>query len=105
MGNRISNVEPCGKMVLLKFLEVKQDLYIMKGSLLVSNEKATDVKKKVYAVVEKLGPDIDASTISFKVGDRVFYNDYDCKTFGDEDSTWGLTKVESIWAVYEEIEQ
>jgi co-chaperonin GroES (HSP10) len=103
MATKISNIEPHGKMVLLKFIEIKDtNLFVMKGSLLVQNEKATDVKKKVYAVVEKLGPDVGA--VTFKVGDRVFYNDYDCKMFGDEDTTWGLTKAESIFASYEENE-
>ncbi len=99
----ISNIEPCGKMVLLKFVEIKDtELFVMKGSLLVTNEKATDTKKKAYAVVDKIGP--DAENVTFKVGDRVFYNDYDCKMFGDDNTTWGLTKCDSIFASYEETE-
>ena len=101
MGNRITNIEPCGKMVLLKFNEVKEsNLYKMKGNVLVQNERATDEKKRMYATVEKIGPDV--TNITFKVGDRVFYNDYDCKVFGDEEVNYGLTKAESIYAVYEE---
>lgn len=102
MGSKISNIEPCGKMVVLKFIEIKDtDLFTMKNGLLISNPKATDEKKRVYATVFKIGPEV--SNITFKVGDRVFYNDYDCKVFGDDETTYGLCKAESIFAVYEEV--
>jgi co-chaperonin GroES (HSP10) len=80
MGSRITNIEPCGKMILLRFNEIKEkDMFKLKGTLLVPNEKSADEKKRVYATVEKIGPEVDLSTIIYKVGDRVFYNDYDIK--------------------------
>ena len=107
MGTKITEIEPCGKMVVLDFHEIKQkDMYTMDKAtkLLLPNAKAADEKKRVYATVYKIGPEVDPTTISFTVGDRVFYNDYDCKIFGDEFVTYGVTKVESIWATYKEDE-
>lgn len=103
MGSKITNIEPCGKMVLLKFNEIKEtDMFTLKGNVLVPNARAADEKRKVYATIEKIGPDVDKNLINFKIGDRVFYNDYDVKAFGDDDTTYALTKAESIYAVYEE---
>jgi co-chaperonin GroES (HSP10) len=69
--------------------------------LFIQNNKEKDNSKPVYyAIVEKIGPEVEK--ITFKVGDRVMYNDYDCKIFGDEVNTYGLTKAESVWAVYTE---
>lgn len=110
--SKISSVEPCGKMVLLKFCKVeeKEEMFVKgpSGILLPNGTVAGGAgpqqaqKSKFYAVVDKIGPDIKPEEITFKVGDRVFYNDYDCKAFGDDDTTYGLTKAESIWAVYHE---
>jgi len=113
---KISSVEPCGKMVLLKFYKVeeKEELFIAKGpsGILLPNGSVAGgtgpeqgaKKPRFYALVDKIGPELKPEELNFKVGDRVFYNDYDCKAFGDDDTTYGLTKAESIWAVYTEEE-
>ena len=104
MGNKITEIEPCGKMVVLLFHTIKDtNLFKMdKSGILMPNAKATDEKKRVYATIFKIGPDVDQTLINFKVGDRVFYNEYDFKAFGDEETTYGLTKADSIFAVYKE---
>jgi co-chaperonin GroES (HSP10) len=103
MGNKLKNIKPCGKMVLLKFYEVKQETFdVSKSGILTFNQNTNDEKKKYYALVEAIGPDVDLSAITFKVGDRVFYNDYDLKTFGDKENTYGMLKAENVWATYEE---
>ena len=100
---KLKNIEPCGEMVLLKFYEVKQETLIKtSGGIITFNKDAANEKKKYYALVEAIGPGVDKDKITYKVGDRVFYNDYDLKTFGDDDTTYGIIKSNNIWAVYTE---
>jgi co-chaperonin GroES (HSP10) len=101
----IQNVKPCGEMVLLEFHKVEDEIFKKnKGGILVYNEKK-DEKDKYYAIVKEIGPKVDRSTIDFKEGDKVFYNEYDCKVFGDDENTYGLLKASSIWAVYSEADK
>ena len=101
MGTKLKDIQPCGEMVLLKFYEVKKDIFKTNSSGIITfNQSANDEKQKYYALVEALGPDV--KNVTFKVGDRVFYNDYDLKTFGDDETTYGMLKASSIWATYTE---
>lgn len=102
MGSSITNIIPHGNMVLLRFHEVKErEMFVSSSSgILMPNAKAKDDKKKYYATVDKIGPGV--GEVGFKVGDRVFYNDYDCKVFGDDNTNYGLLKADSIFASYTE---
>ena len=103
MAKLLKNIKPCGEMVVIKFYEVKQEIFNRsEGGILTFNADTKDEKKKYYAVVETIGPDVDLNKITYKVGDRVFYNEYDCKTFGDNFNTYGILKASGIWATYEE---
>jgi hypothetical protein len=101
----MKNIVPHGNMVLLSFEKVigADDFLKKQGSLLIKNE--ADGKSKYRAKVSAIGEGIDTTKISWKIGDFVIYNDYDIKTLsppGDSDTVFGLAKVDSIWATYEE---
>lgn len=108
---RKNPIEVCGKMVLLRFDEVKRPEKSKKGIILPGGATSQCMAdqlnpKPIYrAYVAAIGPEVDLEKINFKVGDWVIYNDYDCKTFVidifDRDSKpWGITKTESIWGKY-----
>ena len=52
---KLKNIEPCGKMVLVKFFEVKQEVFeTSKTGILTFNQNQNNEKKKYYAIVEKI---------------------------------------------------
>lgn len=102
----IKEIEATGEYVILKMVVKEEgDMYKKnKSGLLVPNqdEPAQTSSGKLeldHALVYKIGPDVEKP--SFKVGDRVIFNDYDIKYVGSKENMFGITKAGSVMAVYE----
>lgn len=107
----IKTIEAKGNYVILKMhVKEKGEPYVQKKSGLYvpdegpsqpaggSNELELD-----HAEVYHISPDVDNPT--FSVGDRVIFNEYDIKYVGSKENMFGITKAESIMAVYEPEEE
>ena len=103
----IKDIKATGEFVVLKMVVKKQndDFKQKKSGLYVPNQPSEQTSTgggKIeldYAVVHEVGPNVEDD--SFKVGDRVIFNDYDIKYVGSEKNMYGITKAGSIMATYE----
>lgn len=103
----IKEIEATGEYVILKMVVKEEaDMYKKsKSGLLVPNQEnaATQTSSGKleldHALIHKIGPDVENP--SFKVGDRVIFNDYDIKYVGSKENMFGITKAGSVMAVYE----
>ena len=100
--SKIKNVRALGEMVVLKFVPVKKTNLTKNGLLLVKENE----KEEHEAIVDSIGPDVKDP--SFKVGDKVIFNNYDLMMVEEEDPEdaskvikKGFVKASSIWGIYE----
>lgn len=105
----MKNLIPRGDRVLIQYVEVGGSGELFKknksGILLPNGASASDTSKsgvKYEARIAAVGEKVDLSTVQWKIGDKVIFNEYDVMKLQDEDENiWGLTKAESIWATYD----
>ena len=118
MDDSAVGIKPINDRVLLKFIPIEvESLKKRKSGLYIpgSDENAAGqayggaMGKKHRAYVHAVGKDVDIEKQEFKIGDWVLFNNMDVMAIdmpdpGDPDSkiTYGLTKPESIWGIYEE---
>ncbi len=104
----IKTINAVGNHIVLKMV-VKEgggDMYTKsKSGLLVPNEEQptqTTSGGKLeldYALIHEIGPNVENPT--FKIGDKVIFNEYDIKYVGSKENMFGIVKDTSIMAVYE----
>lgn len=105
----IKEIDATGEYVVLKIVvkEEGDDMYKKnKSGLLIPNQDSAPTANTGsgklqldHALVYKIGPKVDDD--SFKVGDKVVFNDYDIKYVGSKENMFGITKASSIMATYE----
>jgi co-chaperonin GroES (HSP10) len=95
----MKDLKPCGNYVLLEFFEGKNSIENKtSGGLFLPNEK----KEPDYAVVLSVGDAVYLKNVEFKIGDKVFFNEYDAKKIQDFDTDrmFILVQVQNIMASY-----
>ena len=108
----IKDIKAIGNYVVLKMVVKEEDseMYKQKKSgLYVPNQQeespasvSTGKLELKHALVHDIGPDVENA--NFKIGDKVIFNEYDLKNVGSKENMFGITKAESIMAVYDEEE-
>lgn len=107
MASKINRAKPTNNYVLLRVEEVDVEPYDKRESgILVPNSEdggASSGKsgKKHKVFVEDVGPDVNLEEKGFNIGDEVVFNEYDAKTFGDDNQTYVLIQEHNIMASIE----
>jgi len=117
MDDSAKSIKPIGNMVLLRLVKVEKKPIESKSGLLISSENVATAGQTIggsfgtvyRAYIDSVGKDVDLSKYDFKIGDWVVFNNMDVMGIDLPDPEdplnirkFGLTKPESIWAVYEE---
>lgn len=105
----MKNLVPQNDRVLIKYIEVDSSGDMFKkdkrSGLILPNGQSSDISKsggKYEARVHSVGNNVDLSKFTWKVGDKIIFNEYDVMKIQDEDENiWGLTKPDSVWATYD----
>ena len=103
----IKHIEAKGNHVILKMhVKEKKEPYVQQKSGLYVPEEGmsqpaggNNELELDHAEVFHISENVENPT--FKVGDRVIFNEYDIKYVGSKENMFGITKAESIMAVYD----
>ena len=95
----MTGLKPCGRYVLLEFFKGEKVQKESSGGIVMPGF----VEKPDYAILRSVGEKVDLTKETFKLGDKIFFNEYDAKQIDDFDTErhFILTKAESIMASYE----
>lgn len=97
----MKNLTPHGEMVLIEFVEVPRDKDSFKANASGILVKTPEDEVKYQARILSVGDKVDLSAQTWKVGDIVIYNNYNCLKFGDKGGRlYGLIKEADVWASY-----
>jgi co-chaperonin GroES (HSP10) len=96
----MKNLRPCEDFVLLEFFEGKSVEKKTQGGIVLPN---TNTRTPDYAMLISVGENIDLRNKSYKIGDKIFFNEYDAKKIQDFDSDriFILVREKNIMAAYE----
>jgi len=93
----LKNLRAVGDRVLIKFVNFVVEEKTSGGIILPES-----AKEQKIAVIIGLGEKVPKSDVNWKVGDKVIFNDFDCKKLLDTDGIeYGLVKYDNVWAVFE----
>jgi co-chaperonin GroES (HSP10) len=93
---KIKNIKPVGKYVLIK-LHKETGEEVTKGGLVIVKPGEKNVL--AFATIEGIGNEV--VNASFKIGDKVVFNEFDLKKVDCQEGDFGLLKFESIIAIHE----
>lgn len=117
MDDNAVDIKPINDRVLLRFTPVEVEELKQRKSGLFIPGKDNDpgqayggaMGKKHRAYVHAVGKDVNMEEQEFNIGDWVLFNNMDVMAIdmpdpkdSTETITFGLTKPESIWGIYEE---
>lgn len=108
----MKNIQPLADMVLLELEEIKESAFNQTESgIFVPNQQKDPVKNpskiEYHARILKIGKKAEkiAEEREFKVGDYIYYNQYNAMKFSDnvgsEIKTYIIIKPEDVWGKYE----
>jgi co-chaperonin GroES (HSP10) len=95
----MKNLKPCGDYVLLEFFEGEsKEKKTNAGIVLPGSTREPD-----YAKLISVGELIDLKKSPYRVGDKIFFNEYDAKKIQDfeSDRMFILVRAQNIMAAYE----
>ena len=90
----IKDIVPVNEYILVKF-ELEEEK--TKGGIIIPAAKAGQ-KEREHATIVRIGPKVEAR--DFKIGDKVFVNDFDIKRIEGDYGTYGLLRASSVFATY-----
>lgn len=117
MDDSAKKISPIGDRVLLRLVEVEKKQTILKSGLILPGQDKMMAGQAIggsmgvvfRAYVDSVGEKVDLSTVNFKIGDWVVFNNMDVMGLDLPDPKdpmkvlrYGMTRPESIWGVYTE---
>ncbi len=105
----MKTIQPVGDYILIKAIKYKLPKERKsKGGIImpeaVPGQPGIDTRPTHFWVIAGIGPDVDVRKYDIRIGEKIEYNDYNCKKIRDydEDIDYGLIQAKDIMAYYKD---